>query len=203
MVILLSGSAALTPCVASPPEDRVAPRTESEPVVVVSDEELARLLGDPRIDIGDGSGSTAADGLRWARLRMAHLRLRTIDPVHVPEVHTWDDILFETRDWKHRDIPTRWGGYTTFGFAKIESYHNLSNPAAIQAPYNGLPDKSDGTRHEYYGYALQGGRPRLTIVSVYDESIGSQYGDTPDRRPVGTITSYCDGLEQCPDWVNH
>lgn len=176
--------------------------SSNQRVEVVSDEVLARLLGDPRIDIGGLRGSTPEDGLRWAQARVAELG-RSLPVASIgAAAPDWHSIQFATRDWDDRDIPTRWGGYTKFGFSKIESVHNISNPKAIEAGYHGYPDIRRGVRNIYYAYLLVDGFPRLKIVSAADDTVESDYGDTPDGRPVGTITAYCEGYDQCPDAVN-
>ncbi|KWW97886.1 hypothetical protein TH66_21005 [Carbonactinospora thermoautotrophica] len=113
----------------------------------------------------------------------------------------WWHIRHATRDWNNRDIPTRQGN-SNFGYQKTCGKHNMCSPRAIEAPYHGYPDETQGTRNVYYGYVLVNGRPRIKLKSVADTSQRTALGNTPDGRPVGTLTAYCMGMERCPDWVN-
>ncbi|MEU4065901.1 hypothetical protein AB0F25_26370 [Streptomyces wedmorensis] len=114
----------------------------------------------------------------------------------------WHHIYWSILDWDHNDIPTR-RGTDDFGFKHTCSKHNMCTQKAINAPYNGREDRVNGSRAEYDGVITSGGSVRMTITSVAERGERGPNGqNTPDGRPIGTVTAFCRGQTLCPDWVN-
>ncbi|MCB5163931.1 hypothetical protein LG634_03650 [Streptomyces bambusae] len=114
----------------------------------------------------------------------------------------WHHIYWSALDWDHNDIPTR-RGTDDFGFAHTCTKHNMCTQKAINAPYNGNADRVTGDRAEYDGVITSGGSVRMTITSVAERGGRGPNGrNTPDGRPIGTVTAFCRGQTLCPDWVN-
>ncbi|WP_432120732.1 hypothetical protein [Streptomyces sp. S1] len=114
----------------------------------------------------------------------------------------WHHIYWSALDWDHYDIPTR-RGTDDFGLKHTCSKHNMCTQKAITAPYNGKADRVRGSRAEYDGVITSGGTVRMTITSVAERGERGPNGqNTPDGRPIGTVTAFCRGQTLCPDWVN-
>ncbi|NML49022.1 hypothetical protein HHL19_01400 [Streptomyces sp. R302] len=114
----------------------------------------------------------------------------------------WHHIYWSALDWDRYDIPTR-RGTNDFGLKHTCSKHNMCTQKAINAPYNGKADRVRGSRAEYDGVITSGGTVRMTITSAAERGERGPHGqDTPDGRPIGTVTAFCRGQTLCPDWVN-
>ena len=105
-------------------------------------------------------------------------------------------------DWAGNDTPTRNGDYSNFGYLKGTVAHNLFTLTAYWAAYSGFPKGSSGGNRLYVAWLIVNGQPRLQVNVAASPSTSSMYGQTPDRRPVGTVTGYCVGYTYCPDYVN-
>ena len=87
----------------------------------------------------------------------------------------------------------------------------LADEARVTAPLEAAfkttkPDKINGNRIEYIAYVVNTGNGAIhKIVRVITQNArhSSDYAyETPDGKPVGVITAYCQGENKCPDWVN-
>ncbi|WP_409181749.1 hypothetical protein F9C11_35565 [Amycolatopsis sp. VS8301801F10] len=119
----------------------------------------------------------------------------------------WYKIDWAHRDLSGRDLPTRHGN-TAFGYVHYAVSHNIRTERAIKAAYENNfpdPDKSNGTHLEYLAFLVDAQGDIFVIVRVINEQAprtsDGQY-TTPDGRPIGTITAFCEGVNVCPDVVN-
>jgi hypothetical protein len=66
------------------------------------------------------------------------------------------------------------------------------------------PGSHTGTRYQYGGVIANPASLQvvMAIVASPDQSTKTQWGTTPDGRPMGLITAYCKNVEPCPSWVN-
>ncbi|MEU9983536.1 hypothetical protein [Streptomyces sp. NPDC050856] len=125
----------------------------------------------------------------------------TLAPPPDPSI-PWYRINWSALDWDYNDIPTRQGN-NDFGAKHAASKHNMRGKKAINAPYNGVADRVRGSRAEYDGVVTSGGSVRMTITSVAERGERGPGGvNTPDGRPIGTVTAFCRGQTLCPDWIN-
>ncbi|WP_405862762.1 hypothetical protein OG361_40850 [Streptomyces sp. NBC_00090] len=114
----------------------------------------------------------------------------------------WHHIYWSTLDWDHNDIPTR-RGTDDFGLKHACSKHNVCTQKVINAPYDGKADRVRGNRAEYDAVITSGGTVRMTTTSIAERGKRGPNGqNTPDGRPIGTVTAYCRRQTLCPDWVN-
>lgn len=123
-----------------------------------------------------------------------------MDPPPDPRYRVW----WTSIDWEGRDIPTR-QGTENFGLLHAYTKNNMWGKHVIAAAYDGLPDKwTSKTRAEYYAVvATSDGSVHLRTTSIAEFGTTGPEGDvTPDGRPIGTVTAYCNGQTYCPDWIN-
>lgn len=70
-------------------------------------------------------------------------------------------------------------------------------------PSTEKPDKVSGTRLEYWGYAINGGRQvKIIVIAQYAQKTADGRYDAGRGQKIGVITAYCKGMNKCPDWVN-
>ena len=99
-------------------------------------------------------------------------------------------------------VPVR-NGDATLGFAKACTKHNLCSLRVIIAAIEGRGDKEIlGAFRARYTAHIVGEGTDITVRVLVHTGRDTARGDTPDGRPVGVITAYCDGMERCPDVVN-
>ncbi|MBQ0894919.1 hypothetical protein KBX37_17745 [Micromonospora sp. U56] len=118
----------------------------------------------------------------------------------------WWIILKEYRDRSNRTVPVRLGN-GALGYNHYAVRHNLRSFAPLEAAFKTTkPDKINGNRIEYIAYVVNTGNGAIhKIVRVITQNArhSSDYAyETPDGKPVGVITAYCQGENKCPDWVN-
>ncbi|MEU2251261.1 hypothetical protein [Streptomyces sp. NPDC019224] len=114
----------------------------------------------------------------------------------------WHHIYWSALDWKHNDIPTRRGN-DDFGFKHACSKHNVCTKTVINTPYDGKADRGKGNRVECDAVITSGASVRMTTTSIAERGERGPNGqNTPDGRPIGTVTAFCRGQTMCPDWVN-
>jgi hypothetical protein len=126
-----------------------------------------------------------------------------------PVIH-WYTVDFSSQDWQGRDIPTRHGksdaqnaGSSGFGYTHACTDHDLCSFDIIDGTYQEVPESHSGTRYQYGGVLTDSnGNVKMRFVSSQDQSETTAWGNTPDGRPMGTITAYCKGYTLCPSWVN-
>ncbi|MEH0823371.1 MULTISPECIES: hypothetical protein [unclassified Micromonospora] len=118
----------------------------------------------------------------------------------------WWIILKEYRDRSKRTVPVRLGN-GALGYNHYAVRHNLRSFAPLEAAFKTTkPDKINGNRIEYIAYVVNTGSGaihKIVRVITQNASHSSDYAYvTPDGKPVGVITAYCQGENKCPDWVN-
>lgn len=60
-----------------------------------------------------------------------------------------------------------------------------------------------GTRLEYWGYAINGGRQvKIIVIAQYAQKTADGRYDAGRGQKIGVITAYCKGMNKCPDWGN-
>jgi hypothetical protein len=118
----------------------------------------------------------------------------------------WWPVMFTGIDNSGRDLPTR-TGTIDFGYVHYSDYHNLYSARAVAAAYNNNdPFYVTGYHLEYKSYLVDSSGNvivQIHAISQGSEMTGDQKYKTPDGRPIGTITAYCEGYNpRCPDIVN-
>lgn len=115
--------------------------------------------------------------------------------------------MFTSYDQQGRDWPTR-SGNDQLGWAHFSgpspNGHNLYSEGIIIETYQGNPDVQEGSHFEFPGVVTDGNNVYVHIRVVAEENdiTADSVWLTPDGRPVGTITAFCEGYDDCPDWVN-
>jgi hypothetical protein len=124
-------------------------------------------------------------------------------------VHHWWTVVFSTTDSDGRDIPLRYGysnaefGGNGGGWAHACSDHNLCRADLIARTFHEHPESRGGTRFNYSGVVFDNsGRIYEKVLSAQDQSHTGFYETTPDGRPFGLVTAYCQGKTTCPGWIN-
>lgn len=119
----------------------------------------------------------------------------------------WYSISFADNDNAGRDLPTRHGN-NDLGYVHYSGPHNLIAIGPVRAAYrNNWPDSgaSYGSHFEYQSYLTDSWGNiyvRIRVVNEQNSVSGDGRYHTPDGRPLGTITAYCEGVNRCPDEVN-
>jgi hypothetical protein len=138
------------------------------------------------------------------------VKIRTVAPGVHPNAVDYT-IRFAGTDDDGFYLPTRNGiSYDEqgdeWGYLHYAGPHNLTSQTPVLAAYNdNLPDAVSGDRREYTAYLTDSsGDLYATILAINWQGTSTQDGKftTPDGRPIGTITAYCQGVTLCPAAVN-
>ena len=175
--------------------------------------------------VAGSSSSTAVVGARFmttaqyvARFGLARARLQglftaaALTPAVAPPVsgntYAWYTVVAaSTTDASGRDIPYRFGD-SGFGHTKIVLKHGVWNDALVRAAFREHPQGQSGSQFVYTGVVADlSARVYVRTTAVQESSMYSaKYAaNTPDHRPIGVITFYCnnnDGAALCPSWIN-
>lgn len=101
------------------------------------------------------------------------------------------------------EVPLR-NGDESLGFNKACWRHNLCSSRVIEAAVTGQGNKEPlgGVRWRYTAHVVGDGVHIVVRVVTHMGLDTRRAPTTPDARPVGVITAYCDGMLRCPDIIN-
>lgn len=139
--------------------------------------------------------------LAVATLGATSLLMGLISPAHAAPF--WNKTKkCQQKDWDGRTVPTRVGN-GELGWNHFSGKHNIKKCKVVNAAINGKPDKVSGSRLEYWGYAINGGRQvKIIVIAQYARKTSDRRYDAGSGQKIGVITAYCKGVNKCPGWVN-
>ncbi|MGW0660951.1 hypothetical protein [Streptodolium elevatio] len=117
----------------------------------------------------------------------------------------WHNIAWVASDADARDLPTRRGN-SELGYLHYSERHNVRYSKPILIAYTDTkPAVIKGTHLEYV--AILTDRlgiiyAKLRVVNEQSPVTEDKRYKTPDGRPIGTITAFCEGVNKCPDQIN-
>jgi hypothetical protein len=121
---------------------------------------------------------------------------------------SWWVIEYDFHDLAGRNLPVRLGN-GSLGYVHYAHAHNLYSFEPIHASLQThTPDKHSGAHLEYLALLTQlpSGAIYARVRNVAQNSTltADRAYQTPDGKPVGTITAYCDGTANnaCPNAVD-
>ncbi|MFI2350812.1 hypothetical protein ACH492_28035 [Streptomyces sp. NPDC019443] len=142
--------------------------------------------------------------LAAATIGAASLLVGPATPAHAAAPYWNKSVKCKQKDWDDRVIPTRVGN-PELGWNHFSGKHNIKKCKVVNGPLNGKPDKQQGARLEYWGYAINGGRQvKIVVIVQYARKTSDGRYDAGRGNKIGVITAYCANVprNKCPNWVN-
>ncbi|MGW2035223.1 hypothetical protein [Streptomyces sp. NPDC001811] len=118
----------------------------------------------------------------------------------------WSVVKFVGHDADGRYIPTRQGN-RAFGWVHFSGPHNIHSSKVIKMAVSEHPERGSTKTRKLYGAVLY---DRLGIILARVKVVAQYHWETADHKykladhddKIGVITTYCQGVNKCPDALN-